>query len=336
MLLGLTLTTIAGILGGSVLAPIKTMKRWPFQASWAVYSVWAYLIMPWVVAASTVPHLLSIYTEVSARTMWICALSGLGWGVAVVLFGVAVKLAGLTLACAIIYGASVAVGSLAPLIVSNAEKLATPQGRLIIAANAVMIVGILLSALAGKARDEARDATATGPQAYAGGFRKGLLASIAAALLSSLFNIALAYGGEFNQLAIRNGASPLNAANAQWAFTVSFGYLPNLAVSLIALSRAHLWPAYRRGSLAHWLWPPLMGAMWIGSTALYGSAAAALGNLGPVIGWPIYMSIMITVGSIWGWVTGEWTGAPRRAIALLVGGIAVQVAAIAMLSAVNQ
>jgi L-rhamnose-H+ transport protein len=273
---------------------------------------------------------------VSANTLLICGLSGLGWGFAVVLFGVAVNLAGLTLASAIIYGASVAVGSLAPLTISSPEKLQTSQGMLIILANAVMIVGIVLTAFAGKLRDSAKVQPGGEERPAASQFARGLVASIAAALLSSLFNIALAYGGEFNRLAVEAGASPLNAANAQWAYTVSFGYFPNLMVSLIALSRMKSWNHYRKGPASHWIWPPVMGAMWIGGTALYGSAAGAMGSLGPVIGWPIYMSIMITVGSFWGWVTGEWERASRRAMLLLVIGIAVQIVAISLLSGVNR
>src|SRR5207247_10619906 len=87
MLPGLLVTLLAGILGGSVLLPLKFMTRWPFQNSWAVYSFWAYFAMPWVVAFATVPHLLSLYTQVSMSTMVICALRGMGWGVAVVLLG---------------------------------------------------------------------------------------------------------------------------------------------------------------------------------------------------------------------------------------------------------
>ena len=45
---GVGLIVLAGILGGSVLAPIKIMRQWRFEKSWAIYSVWAYLIMPWV------------------------------------------------------------------------------------------------------------------------------------------------------------------------------------------------------------------------------------------------------------------------------------------------
>jgi hypothetical protein len=53
---GLAITVAAGILGGSVLAPIKLMRSWTFEKSWAVYSVWAYLGFPWLLALFTVPH----------------------------------------------------------------------------------------------------------------------------------------------------------------------------------------------------------------------------------------------------------------------------------------
>ena len=321
MLPGLLVTLLAGILGGSVLLPLKFMTRWPFQNSWAVYSFWAYFAMPWVVAFATVPNLLSVYTQVSMSTMVICALCGMGWGIAVVLFGISVHLVGLSLASAIIYGASVAIGSLAPLILSYADKLATTQG---------------------KKRDEAKGApeaseSEKGMSQDPARFAKGLSAAVAAAILSSLFNIALAYGGEFNRLAEANGANPINAANAQWAFTVTFGFLPNLLVSLVRLSQKNLWLVYRQETaLSHWLWPPLMGLMWIGGTAIYGSGASLLGPLGPVIGWPVYMSTMIILGNFWGWIMKEWSRAPSVALRLLMSGIAVQVLAISMLSFANR
>jgi L-rhamnose-H+ transport protein len=343
MLRGLLITLLAGAIGGSVLLPLKFMKRWPFQNSWAVYSLWAYFIMPWVIAFLTIPRLLSIYSEVSFRTALICAGCGLGWGVAVVLFGLAVNLVGLSLASAIIYGASVAIGSLAPLVISQPERLESSQGLLIIAANAFIIVGILLCTLAGKKRDNAENTPPSGITAEESTrqrqstFVKGLVAAILAAILSSLFNIALAYGGEFSELAVARGAKAINSANAQWAFTVSFGYLPNLIVSLTRLTNSRTWNAYQTpGTLTHWIWPPLMGLMWIGGTALYGSGATVLGRLGPVIGWPIFMSTMITIGNFWGWLTGEWKEAPRRALQLLVIGIIVQVFAICLLSWANR
>ena len=46
--------------------------------------------------------------------------------------------------------------------------------------------------------------------------------------------------------------------------------------------------------------------------------------------------MMIIVGNLWGWTTGEWAHAPRRALVLLVSGILVQIAAISLLGVVNR
>ena len=331
---GVGIIILAGILGGSVLGPIKVMRRWPFEKSWAVYSLWAYLIMPWLAALLTVPHLLSIYPQVSFRTMLICASCGLGWGCAVLLLGVAVNLIGLSLSTAILYGASIAIGSLAPLLISHRQRLFSQQGLWIVLADAGVIVGVLLCAWAGKVRDgnaRSRTVETASQPAVQGQFTRGLIAALLGAFLSSLFNIALAYGGEFNRLAIARGASPLNAANAQWAFTVTFGYLPNVLVTIVTFSRRRLWSSLPEGPLTHWLWPPLMGLMFVGGTVLYGSGAGLLGTIGPVIGWPMYMSMSILAGVFWGWATKEWVGAPRRTFHFLVSGIVLQVLFICML-----
>ena len=122
-------------------------------------------------------------------------------------------------------------------------------------------------------------------------------------------------GGGFNRLAIANGASPLNAANAQWAFTVTFGYLPNVLLSMVTFSRRGYWKNLLKGPVSYWIWAPVMAFMWIASTALYGAGANLLGDIGPVIGWPIYMSMSILAGVFWGWMMGEW-GRASRSVAL--------------------
>ena len=79
MLLALALIVVAGVLGGSVLVPIKRMRAWSFQNSRAVYSLWTFFLMPWVVGFATVPHLLSVYPRAPAQYMLICGASGFGW-----------------------------------------------------------------------------------------------------------------------------------------------------------------------------------------------------------------------------------------------------------------
>jgi L-rhamnose-H+ transport protein len=337
---GLGITFIAGILGGSIFAPIKLLRSWKFEKSWALYSVFAYFIMPWLVALATVPRLFSIYPQVSMRTGLICAACGLGWGLAVLLFGISIKLVGLSIASAIIYGSSIAVGSLAPMLISYPQRLFSKQGLPLVLADAGVIAGVLLCTMAGKERDSALETSkkssgAAEPSSDRRNFLKGIVASILAAFLSSLFNIALAYGGEFNRLAVAAGSSPLNAANAQWAFTVTFGYLPNVLVSIITFTRNRSWGELPKGPALHWIWPPIMGLTWIGGTALYGTGATLLGKLGPVVGWPVYMSMMIITGVLWGWILGEWKNAPRRALHYLNTGIIVQLVSIGALGLVG-
>lgn len=331
---GIGIIVMAGILGGSVLAPIKWMRRWRFEKSWAIYSVWAYLIMPWLMAFVTVPHLFGIYRQVSFHTMLICALCGIGWGAAVVLYGLAVNMIGLSLTTAILYGASIAVGSLAPLLISNRAALFSSKGLGITLADLGIVVGVIFCAGAGKMRERSlgatEDAAGSSPteRPY---FLAGVIAALLGAVLSSLLNLALAYGGEFNRLALARGTSPLNAANAQWAFTVTFGYLPNLLLSIVTFTRRKEWKSLLTGPISYWIWASIMGLMFIAGTVLYGTGAGLLKSMGPVLGWPIYMSISIIGGVFWGYAGGEWKAAPRRALRYLGQGILVQLLFIAAL-----
>lgn len=44
----------------------------------------------------------------------------------------------------------------------------------------------------------------------------------------------------------------------------------------------------------------LMALMWIGSFYIYGISSANLGRLGVVVGWPLFISLSIVVGNLWG------------------------------------
>jgi hypothetical protein len=49
--------------------------------------------------------------------------------------------------------------------------------------------------------------------------------------------------------------------------------------------------------------------------------------LGPVVGWPIYMSSLILGNNFWGWFTGEWTGVRGKPVQTMLAGVAVQLIA---------
>ena len=78
-----------------------------------------------------------------------------------------------------------------------------------------------------------------------------------------------------------------------------------------------------------------MAFTWLASLSLYGVAAAELGELGPVIGWPLFEAIIVTTASILGIATGEWKSSGPRPLKLQLSGVAVLIVAIVVFSRVR-
>ena len=64
---------------------------------------------------------------------------------------------------------------------------------------------------------------------------------------------------------------------------------------------------------------------------MYGVGATELGELGPVLGWPLFMSLIVITATVWGIATGEWRGAGKQPLRLMGLGVAVLVVAIFVL-----
>jgi len=64
-----------------------------------------------------------------------------------------------------------------------------------------------------------------------------------------------------------------------------------------------------------------MGLFWFGSTVIYGAITALLGKMGPIVGWPLFMSAIIITSNVWGLATGEWKGAGSKALNAMLGSI---------------
>ena len=326
-LLAIAVVMIAGFFGGSALLPMKYARDWKFENTWLLYSIFAYLLSPWLVALFTIPHLSDVYAAAGTKACVLTALFGFAWGVAVVLNGIGVAMVGLSLALAILMGSSVAVGSLGPLLLKDPGALLSHTGLFIALWDLVMLAGVLLCAWAGELRGRAQSQEAARKVTT-----RGIVLCFIAGLLSTFFNLVLSYGEVISAQATAHGASAFNSANAVWSLAVSAGSLPSILWCAVKLTRARQWhlfaqcrPLRNAGLCA------LMGAMWIAGTVMYGAGAGMLGPLGPAVGWPIYMSGIILTSSFWGWSTGEWRGTQGQPANFMLAGIAVQIIAVVAL-----
>jgi L-rhamnose-H+ transport protein len=198
-------------------------------------------------------------------------------------------------------------------------------------------------------------------------FAVGLLICLVSGVLSPMLNLALAFGSDIADRAQTvGGASETMASNAVWAIAVLSGSIANIGYCSYLLSSKGSWWKFcarpnmdpehedeeadkandgrgccnmckcletRPGSPLVWIWPAAMGLAWFGGTALYGIGASLMGDLGKVLGWPVFITVMVLTGNVCGILAGEWEGAPRAAIMWLVAGLVTLVASAAVVGA---
>lgn len=239
----------------------------------------------------------------------------------------------MALTFAIVLGITSSLGSLLPLLVQNPAELFSRRGQVLLAGLALVILGIILCSKAGALRERAQN-----PQAVQRrGTFTGLLICIASGVLSPALNFGFVFGEPLKQEAIRRGASADFAGNALWALALGGGFFVNAGYAVYLLGKNRTWRVYSSQEARGWYWAgaALMGFLWYIGVSIYGMGAAAMGPLGGVLGWPIFMSTVIIMANVWGAATGEWKGAGAQAMRLMWTGAAILVAAIAVIAQAN-
>jgi L-rhamnose-H+ transport protein len=323
--LAVGLALLAGILNGSFATPMKYAKYWKWENIWSVWAVVGMLIFPWFMVYVTVPHMMGFYQQTGVREILLLVGFGVGFGLAQIFFGLGIAALGIALNFAIAIGLSTALGSLVPLVAKHPEMIPTTKGMVIILGVALTLVGIVFCAVAGRHKEKVMQSST--PEEQAGATRKmsfkaGLFICILAGLGSPLINFGLAFGAPLISRAAQLGVSPRSQANVIWAPLVTASLVPYLIYC------AHLWRKnktaplfFHPGTAINWVLGAMMGVLWFGSTVIYGAATAQLAGLGPILGWPLFMSSIIITSNVWGFVTGEWKTAGRKALGTMLAGI---------------
>jgi L-rhamnose-H+ transport protein len=129
------------------------------------------------------------------------------------------------------------------------------------------------------------------------------------------------------------GASAAGAQNAVWALAVGAGSLVNIGYTLFLMFRDDGWRAYATaGSARNWLASAAMGLLWMFGIVVYGAGASSMGDLGAIIGWPLFLATVIITSNVWGFTTGEWRQAPPAAVAYNLAGVIVLIVAVLVIS----
>jgi L-rhamnose-H+ transport protein len=110
------------------------------------------------------------------------------------------------------------------------------------------------------------------------------------------------------------------------------GGVPNIIYCLYLMRKNRTGNRLGAGGAGHLGLAAVMGFFWFASTVIYGIAAGMMGSLGTVLGWPLFMSLIVIAATLWGVVTGEWRNAGREPLRIMWGGVGVLVIAIFVLA----
>src|SRR5438876_2593110 len=321
---------LAGIMNSAYTLPLKLKLTWKWENMWLAFTILGVCIVPTTLGMLTIPHFWSIYGQIKLSMLLIVCLSGATWGVALLLFGLAVDVVGVAITFALVMGTSAGVGALLPLLVKGTGGVSIRTGFLILFGIALTVVGVGLCGAAGKQRekDDALKGGVTGL-----GFLRGFVFAVLSGICGSMLNLGLAAGSTLIDAARERGSSPRMATNAAWVPVLLVGAVPGVLYCAYLLRKNRSSKNFFCLRTFPYLFLALlMGVLWFGSVVLYGWATLRIGNLGAVLGLPLFMVTIVLGSALWGAATGEWNNASVRARVLMGCAVSVLIAAIIVLT----
>jgi L-rhamnose-H+ transport protein len=333
IVLAFSLVLIAGIFQGTFVLPMTMTKKWEWEHTWATFSLLGMLVFNWILTLIFIPDILAIYSSIPSQDILILILFGAGWGIGAILFGLGMDKLGMALGYPIIMGLIASLGALIPLLIIHPESMFTTRGIVLLSGMALVIVGIIVCARSGSLKQP--EGLKKG-EARSGAMTVGLSIAIFAGILSCLPNVGIAFGENLIEAAIDFGTPETFAGNASWALFFTVGFIVNFAYCMyLMIKKKTLRNYFNPATIKNVGLGAVMAILWIGSFYLYGMGAAKLGKWGVVVGWPLFISLSIVVGNLWGIWRGEWKNAPRKARSLLNQGILILCIAVVIIAISN-
>jgi len=300
---------------GSAAWSFKSIRKLPFEI-WLFVSLTTMLVaVPWLTVLLYYPHPFTALRAVGAAVLLRANLFAFAWGFANVLCAVGFLRIGVALTNGVLGGLGLMIGVTIPMVFKatgifhQAKDLESAAGLIILAGALLMLFGVILSALAGKAREGERRQSGA-PSVFWRGLALVALGGITSAGLT--FTFAYSQGPITAAMqSQRPGSVP--AALAVWAFGTLGGTAVNWAYALALMARNRSWlafvPAWRELGI-----PIVGGCQCCLAIVLYTQGSLMLGIMGASVGWGVYQGMQIMGGQLVGFATGEWrtaTSGPR-------------------------
>ena len=304
---------------------MKYMNPMSWESWWVIHVLVAMILFPMIWAYIVIPDLFDIIASSPKDAIYSAMLYGFLWGIGGIMFGVSVPYIGLSLTMGIVMGLAGSAGSLIPLFqIENATS--QPSFPYIIGGLIISLIGVAITAKAGIDRDKLINSSSKSKNIL-----KGLLIAVTCGLLSSLLNVGFANAAPIAEKAQEFGVITRNSSLAAWVVVLWGAFIMNFSYAVLLLFKNNSWSTFSlKNSLNAYKWSLIAGFCWFAALGVYGQGAALLGEIGPVIGWPILLGLSLIISNYWAYNSGEWNNAQKPFNKLLIGLFVLIISAVVL------
>jgi L-rhamnose-H+ transport protein len=346
---GVVFHWLGGAAAASFYVPYKRLRRWSWEVFWLTGGTISWVVAPWVFAALRTHDLLGVLHATPSGTIFWCYFWGAMWGLGSIAFGLTMRYLGLSLGMAVALGLTTVIGTLGPPVFRGkvAELAVTSSGQATFLGIAVAVVGILVVARAGQAKERELGASAATPALAEFDLRKGLLLAVFAGVFSSCFAFGLDAGESIRELGAAARTGQLSRGLPVLCVLLAGGFTTNClwCLGMIIRNRsAGEFAGKGRGCSVGTMQPPallrnyalcvLAGTLWYLQFFFYTMGESQMGRFG-FSSWTLHMASIILFSTLWGFALGEWGTSSRRTRAIVWIGIMTLVASTIVIGAGN-
>jgi L-rhamnose-H+ transport protein len=338
-MLGVFLHALGGFAAGSFYIPFRGVRKWAWETGWMINGMFAWVIVPWVVAGLTVPHLLHVLKQAPSSSLFWSYFFGVLWGVGSFTFGLTMRYLGMSLGYALALGNTAAFGTIIPPIYFGTfgGLLAKTSGLVTVGGVLVCLLGITVVGLAGIARERESSDMDKKTAIREFNFRKGFWIAILCGVMSACFAFGIAAGKPIAQQALLSGTPSIWQNGPVFIVILAGGLTTSLiwCVFLGIKNRSLGDYVNREAPLpANYFFSALAGITWYLQFMFYGMGTTRMGKY-DFSSWSIHMAFIIVFSNLWGLYFREWKGASRRTYGLIVFAILVLVLSTAIIGLGN-
>lgn len=340
-LLGTLLHAIGGISAASCYLPSTKTKGWSWNTFWLAQSVFAWLLVPLLLALLTVPNFFEIIAKVPSKPFWMAFFLGAIYGFGGMSFGKAINHIGYSLTYTLAIGISAVVGTIMPLFVFGGlgDFFLKPGGTIVLFGMLLSMLGVVICGWAGFKKE--KDIYSNSINKASFNMMLGLVLSIIAGVLSGVFNLSLEFGQPIADMAAENGAGHFEG-NAKLIVSTAGCFVVNVVWYLIVSVKQKTLSEFlavkshdelhaKNPLLRNWLLSSFAGSLWCVQFLFYGLGHV---NMGPYqyASWVLHMSMLIFFSYIVGLLMKEWEHVKRNTYMVLIVGLLVLIASFCVTS----